>query len=653
MPIATAIGDIIKQNDKLLYIVEVIIDLAKSLKELHDNNIVHRDIKPSNLYYYKGKFCFGDFGLVDYPDKDNLTKNNESVGAKWTIAPEMQRYAKIADGKKADVYSLAKTLWILLTKIETGFEGTYDQLSRLMGLKKFYPKQHLVELNVLLTASTIDDPNLRPSIEQFIELLSEWVEVQSDFDKRNLSQWRYMQDRIFNGSIPEIVQWKDKNKIINILKLIGSMPSLNHMFLPTGGGMDLDFADIASEDDCIAMYASGSIYILKPYRLIFENISDDYLWSYFRLELHELGAKVEKETTMNRESVTEYEPGKYISWIHGNYGYFEDKPLPESSRMVDRILSGNFVFFAKSSVYNDISGTYDSRHDKFDTNEFRSYIEKMRSIWMKTKGNKTFYDFYNKNPFAEKKDSTDIRTKIEVEKNFILFLREAIFVVNIKSICEKAEKIEAITDYMNYSLNLYFNGDMFKPQCYLNSAGALATESKYDFRRNTGVEGQYIFDTFEKALFTIRDIEATLKTVCEENKIVWHEYVLLFSIKLHRKSPPKHLFTKNEIKEALIKGNDHKHNTLVIDSGGYPLLIERAQGDDLILMQYPVIHETYNAYNNYTGKYSSLNHLDDEYFSSLKGWLSHLEYGGRIRTDDINDGKTEEELINNIKRFYK
>lgn len=47
-----------------------------------------------------------------YPEKENLTKIKESVGAKTTIAPEMKRNAKDSDGKKADVYSLAKTLWM-------------------------------------------------------------------------------------------------------------------------------------------------------------------------------------------------------------------------------------------------------------------------------------------------------------------------------------------------------------------------------------------------------------------------------------------------------------------------------------------------------------------------------------------------------------
>lgn len=50
------------------------------------------------------------------------------MGAVFTISPEMKRNPKEADGKKADVFSLAKTLWMFLTKDEKGFDGVYDYL---------------------------------------------------------------------------------------------------------------------------------------------------------------------------------------------------------------------------------------------------------------------------------------------------------------------------------------------------------------------------------------------------------------------------------------------------------------------------------------------------------------------------------------------
>ena len=173
MPIAEPIAKKFTGQESVEQIANCVIELANVMNVLHKKGIVHRDIKPSNIYFYKGGYCFGDFGLVDYPEKENLTKIKESVGAKTTIAPEMKRNAKDSDGKKADVYSLAKTLWMLLTRNETGFDGTYDAESKLMGLSGILRGEHIVELEELLYDSTREEPELRPTMEQFGKRLKE------------------------------------------------------------------------------------------------------------------------------------------------------------------------------------------------------------------------------------------------------------------------------------------------------------------------------------------------------------------------------------------------------------------------------------------------------------------------------------------------
>lgn len=47
-------------------------------------------------------------------------------------------------------------------------------------------------------------------------------------------------------------------------------------------------------------------------------------WSYFRLELEELLPVSEKYNMQIYEKLTEDIPGHYVSWICGNYGYYED-----------------------------------------------------------------------------------------------------------------------------------------------------------------------------------------------------------------------------------------------------------------------------------------------------------------------------------------
>ena len=54
----------------------------------------------------------GDFGLVTYPDKDPSYRARSPVGPIDYMAPEMRRDADKAKPGPADVWALAKTLWV-------------------------------------------------------------------------------------------------------------------------------------------------------------------------------------------------------------------------------------------------------------------------------------------------------------------------------------------------------------------------------------------------------------------------------------------------------------------------------------------------------------------------------------------------------------
>jgi serine/threonine-protein kinase len=56
------------QNKTIEQKVDAILDIAKTLSILHQRKIYHRDIKPANILFYNSRFCFADFGLVDFPD---------------------------------------------------------------------------------------------------------------------------------------------------------------------------------------------------------------------------------------------------------------------------------------------------------------------------------------------------------------------------------------------------------------------------------------------------------------------------------------------------------------------------------------------------------------------------------------------------------
>lgn len=372
-------------------VILAIISVAKTLVELHSRNISHRDIKPENLLVKDGKIYLGDFGLVDYPEKANLTSSGDAIGAKWTMAPEMRREGSKADGKPADVYSLAKSLWILLTKQKKGFDGQYNPngvngLSKIRSIARYemdyrgedYRRVVFIKtLDDLLHSSTDDDPTKRPTISNFVETLSWWTVAYKDLATRNPIEWRELQTQLFPNTTPQRVIWENLSDIVYILNLIGSTPALNHMFYPSGGGMDLEGAKLGLEANTVELVVDlNCVDLIKPKRLIFENFDTDTQWNYFRIETEGLEPTEKGNIYFDYEELVEIEPLHYIDRVYWDYGYYEGEKLPLGARLVLRHMKGDFVIFSKTSFYNRASSTYDGRHNQMTTDEFREYIAK-------------------------------------------------------------------------------------------------------------------------------------------------------------------------------------------------------------------------------------------------------------------------------------
>src|SRR5437868_61900 len=320
MPIAeSAIDKLTGQSIEVK--IDAMLEICDTLSKLHDRGISHRDLKPPNLLFYNKRFSIADFGLVDYPDKKDVSFKNEEIGAKWTMAPEMRRESSKADGLKADIYSLAKTLWIILTENQKGFDGQYSTDS-IIELKQFYKKSYTSPIDKLLSASTDNDPNARPNIYEFISGLENWKTLNEDFHERNLEQWFEIQSRLFPTAFPKRVIWENQKDIINILKVVCSYDNLNHVFFPDGGGLDLEDVKASREKDCIELDFQ-LIDIVKPKRLIFESFGHYPEWNYFRLELDELeptkvnqrgeddDSEARYENKHGHEAVSEIYPGQY------------------------------------------------------------------------------------------------------------------------------------------------------------------------------------------------------------------------------------------------------------------------------------------------------------------------------------------------------
>ncbi|MCZ6836783.1 MAG: serine/threonine-protein kinase [Planctomycetota bacterium] len=93
--------------------LEVIRQIARGLGHAHQRNIVHRDVKPSNIILNEeGVPKLVDFGIAIM--EANLRTTTAVAGTPVYMSPE-QRDPKAEVTARADIYSLAKTLYQLLT----------------------------------------------------------------------------------------------------------------------------------------------------------------------------------------------------------------------------------------------------------------------------------------------------------------------------------------------------------------------------------------------------------------------------------------------------------------------------------------------------------------------------------------------------------
>lgn len=89
---------------------------CEALATFHQSGLVHRDLKPSNLLWEEatGRLVISDFGAALPIEEDRVTRTSDVLLSFGYSAPEQLRPGREIDGR-ADQYSLATTLWELLT----------------------------------------------------------------------------------------------------------------------------------------------------------------------------------------------------------------------------------------------------------------------------------------------------------------------------------------------------------------------------------------------------------------------------------------------------------------------------------------------------------------------------------------------------------
>ena len=186
IPTAVPLAEALSQSG-LREVVTAAAGIANAFADLHEHyHIHHRDIKPSNLYLYDGRPTISDFGLADLPESDDLTATGQPLGPKFFLAYEMIDDPKNADPGPADVFSLAKTLWVLCTDQRWPPQGEQQASTSVYSVGSFRPHPLAHHLDKLIERCTRHEPSMRPSMRQLSEDLQAWLSLDDDTPQQSV-----------------------------------------------------------------------------------------------------------------------------------------------------------------------------------------------------------------------------------------------------------------------------------------------------------------------------------------------------------------------------------------------------------------------------------------------------------------------------------
>ena len=621
-------------RDRLKQSVEVVLSCAKTLSELHGlpDSISHRDIKPDNIHFNDNDVVIGDFGLVDVPELDNLTRSDMSLGPIFTMAPEMRRNPKMADGKKADVYSLAKTLWMLVKNDKYAFDGPYDWSDKKIGLGELSTpncKLHLAELEELIKDATDNDPERRPSMVSVVERLKAWRDTEANPERAQIAEWDFLKRIIFGRCVPSVSIFRHLESITMILQAVSHTSAANHTLFSFHGGLDLIGVESSAEADCLVLRFDNDTVVIKPNVLqigIFENSELNYLL----IEAGDISPVPDFEVVQGIQYLVEDTPGHYVGRndaVYGVYDYDTGIPLPKGWRYVTRMTKGRLLIVPKLGPYNASTEVYDGRHGECSMSAFHSYVEDIASVLksFQYKGinwknvNLSSVSSLSKNPFVKDSES-DTQPLVKRHAVPAGFIRDKILSCDFSPVFKELSISPQREG--NFLISLEPCTMDYGAKVEQQRGFELSIDGHLHAVGESGTEVAHFSD-----LGAVRRLVLQLERVLDEFCQPYGTYYLNYAFAVRIVSVPSRSinFNANDILRLANNADDRLGSRFVVDADGTVHLLVGEQAKHARF--YPVKMESFDPRNNYVGKYSHLDlKMASRYEATLKdGWNEYCD----------------------------
>lgn len=110
-------GRVAIYKDSIDSVVQVGKQLSAALGAAHVQKVIHRDVKPENVLFTGNghEIWLGDFGICLLRGRTRLTEADEKVGPHSFLAPELDDGGQLDATPAADVYSLGKVLYFMIS----------------------------------------------------------------------------------------------------------------------------------------------------------------------------------------------------------------------------------------------------------------------------------------------------------------------------------------------------------------------------------------------------------------------------------------------------------------------------------------------------------------------------------------------------------